>query len=166
MAGHSRIRINASVHSIRFFRPPHASSLTMLLPPHGRIHAGLRLRIRRLMKTGSTLLPVFPSCRQTICVRLATHPPPGHGFAGRHAFRNVQGPDARWRGVIVSPEKTTVLRTGVAEDFRMMRDQDGLMLILKELPQGQRPGLQLRQADLIVRFVDQNRALARAVGPT
>ena len=58
---------------------------------------------------------------------------------------------------MVAPKILTVATAGAVQDFRMMRDQNRLVLVIQKFPQREHPRLQLRQADVVVGFVDQHR---------
>lgn len=103
-------------------RPPQSTVRITLLPGQGRIHEGLSLLISARMNSGSMLRPFLPSCKQTIWVRLGTHPSPCYRFAGIHSFGNIQRPNACRRRVVVPPQITAVLLPSAAENLRMMRD--------------------------------------------
>ncbi len=87
------IRSSAGILSIYCFLPPQSTGRTILLPFHGRIQAGLSAFSNARIKTGSILRARSPSCRHTICVRLATNPPPRDCLSHTQTFRNFQRPD-------------------------------------------------------------------------
>jgi hypothetical protein len=61
-----QLRSSAGILSIRSPLPPQSTGRMILLPVHGRIHAGLSAFSSARIKIGSMLRPFFPSWRQTI----------------------------------------------------------------------------------------------------
>src|SRR4051812_29596197 len=102
------------------------------------------------MNTSSMLPPLLPSQRQTICVLLATGPPPCDRLTGFHALRHFEGAVARWGAVIVSPEVTPIRFPAIAENLGVMRYQHKLVLLVEQFAHRKHPRLKLRQPKEVV----------------
>ncbi len=111
---------STGILSISAFLPPHGTMRIALLPLEGRSQLGSKRLINLLMNTSSMLLPFSPSQRQTICVLLATNPPPCDRLTHSHAFGHLKWPDPSRRRMVITPQVAPILLARVRKDLRMV----------------------------------------------
>ena len=58
--------------------------------------------------------------------------------------------------MVVTPEVVAGFFTGASENFWVMRNQYRLVPLIEQFSQGQHPGLQLRQSDVVVCLVNKH----------